>query len=74
MLVLSETFTNVTFVGQDQQVRRQPRIKSNHTCILINACNSINDNQRNKPVQNWDIVKYHQLNKRPKKGTITKSY
>ena len=35
----------------------------------MNTCNSINVHQRNKPVENWYIVKYREINKRTKKGT-----
>ena len=66
--------TNVTFVGPNQHVRNQTRLKTNHTCKLKNAYNSINAHQRNEPVENWDRMKYFQINKLPKKGNIPKSY
>ena len=40
----------------------------------MNACNSINAQQKNKPVGKWDIVKFHQINIRPNKVPITNSY
>ena len=40
----------------------------------MNACNRINDHQQNKPVEKWDILKRRQINKLPKKFTITNSY
>ena len=52
----------------------QTPIISNHKWIIINAWNSINAHQQNKPVENWDRVNYCQLNKRQKKGTIKKSF
>ena len=64
---MAEILINVTFVGSSQQVRQQTRIKTNHTCILINVCNSINGFQQNKSVENWDGVKSLRPNKRPKK-------
>ena len=60
--------TNVTFGGHAWKVKQQTKIKSNQQCILLNTCNSINSHQQNKPVENWDGVKSHQLNKLPKKG------
>ena len=69
---MAEILINVTFVRSAQQVRQQKRIKINHTCILINACNIINGFQQNKPVENLDGVKCRQLNKRPKKRDYKK--
>ena len=71
---MSETLTNVAFLGQAQQVRHQTLIKINHTCKLINVCNSINAQQQNKPVKDCYRVKYCQVNKRLNKGNITNSY
>ena len=67
MLVTTKTLTSVAFMGHDQQFRHQTRIKRNHPCILINACNSINAHQRNKPVENWDRVKFSEVNELPNK-------
>ena len=74
MLVVDKTFTRVTFIDHAQQFIHQKRDKINHTCKLINAYNIINSCQQNEPVENWDRVKYHQINTHPKKGTITSSY
>ena len=62
------------FVGHSQEVRHQTEIKINHTYKLINVRNIINSHQWNKPIENWDRTKSCQINKRPKKGDITKSY
>ena len=43
-------------------------MKVNKRMYLYNA------QQWNEPVENWDGVKSHKLNKRTMKGTITKSY
>ena len=61
---------NVTFVGHAQQVIHQTRIKINHTCKVIKACNLINSHQHNKPVENWYRVKNSQINNFLYKGTI----
>ena len=42
--------------------------------MLINVCSIINTHQQNEPMENWDRVKCGQINKFPKKGTITMSY
>ena len=44
------------------------RYKLIHTCNISKAC------QWHKPVESWYGVKYLQLNKYPKKGTLTTSY
>ena len=62
--------TIVTFIGHAQQVINQTHITINHTCKLENSCNTINAYQQNKPVESWDWLKYFQINKRSKKGTI----
>ena len=49
------------YVGYNQQVRHQTRIKINHTWNVINVCNSINDCQQNKPVEietEWNLAKW----------------
>ena len=43
-----------------QQVRHKLRILNNHTCMLTNACDSMNVNQWNEPVEDWYIVKFIQ--------------
>ena len=73
-LVIAKNLTNVTFLCYSQPVRNQSKIKNNHKCNLINACNIIYAFQQNKPVENWDRVKYCQQNKFPNKMTITNSY
>ena len=70
MLLIAKILTNVTFVGHDQPVRHQTRIRINHTCNLIKACKSIKSHQRNTPVEYWDRVKSRKLNKHPKKGAM----
>ena len=74
MLVIAKTLTNITLASHVQQIRQQTKIKSSHTCILIDACNRINPQKQNKNVENGEVLKYCQLNIHPKKGTITKSY
>ena len=67
--------TNVTFVGRApnrQEIKQGLNIQ--HICKLLNARNKINDHQRNKHIETGEEVKYCQLNKHPKKGTIKKSY
>ena len=74
MFAISKALTNLTFIGHVQQVRHWTQIEINHTYKLINACNSIDYHQRNEPVENWDRVKYRQINKHPDKSTVTNSY
>ena len=47
--------------------------QNNHTFRLTKACNSIDVNQRNEPVENWDIKENFKIDKSQKKG-LKKSY
>ena len=49
-------------------MRNQTLIKVGYTYKLINVCNSINANERNKTVESLEVLSCRQLNKRPKKG------
>ena len=68
-LVISKNLTNVTLVYHAQEVRHQTQNKNKCTRKSIN----INDHQRNEPVEHWDRMKFHQINKHPNKGSRTKS-
>ena len=75
MLVIAKTLTTVKFVGRaSNRWETKYGLNVEHTCKLLNTCNIINTHHWNKPAENWYGLKYHQLNKLSKKGTITKSY
>ena len=61
-------------LDHSDKVRLKTRIKSDHSCKLIITCNRQNGNQHNKPVENWDILKFCQIRKNSKEKYNKKGY